>query len=91
MITDSDEVLRAERVNIEIKELPITLNASMEGNFSSNLPIVVIDTGDRDIPDEPKIKGSVTIIEPNESNRTNINLLPTYSGYMEIEDLYLFG
>lgn len=55
-------------------------------NFSSNLPIIVIDIGDKQIPDEPKIMGSIALFEPaNDSNRTSITDTPTYSGYIEIE------
>jgi len=84
-ITSTNGVSKVTRIYIESEELPITLNTVFQDGFSSNLPIVIIDTGNKEIPDEPKIKGSMTIIEPNESNRSHLGLLPSYSDYMEIE------
>jgi len=65
--------------------LPIPINGKELVGFDSNLPVMIIDMGDKEIPDEPKIKGSVTLFEPDETNRTRLSLVPTHSGYMEIE------
>lgn len=64
---------------------PITINGKELVNFNSNLPVMIIDMGDKEIPDEPKIKGSVTLFEPDKSNRTDLSLMPVHNGYMEIE------
>lgn len=88
-------------VNVSVANLPIMTNDGnqsdfgtnlptvIEGkelvDFNSNLPVMIIDMGDKEIPDEPKIKGSVTLFEPDETNRTRLSLVPTHSGYMEIE------
>ncbi len=73
-------------VNISIESVDVTLNDVIQNNFSSNLPLVVIDTGDKEIPDEPKIKGSMAIFEPDSTTgRSDLNSSPQYSGYMEIE------
>ncbi|MBT8343581.1 MAG: CotH kinase family protein, partial [Sulfurovum sp.] len=65
--------------------LPTMINGHELVNFNSNLPVMIIDMGDQEIPDEPKVKGSITLFEPDETNRTKLSLLPTHSGYMEIE------
>jgi len=64
---------------------PTVINGKELVDFNSNLPVMIIDMGDKEIPDEPKIKGSVTLFEPDETNRTRLSLVPTHSGYMEIE------
>lgn len=64
---------------------PTMINGKELVNFNSNLPVMIVDMGDKEIPDEPKIKGSVTLFEPDETNRTKLSSLPTHSGYMEIE------
>lgn len=84
-VTDENGISVGVHVNINIMQLPVTINDIVQTDFSSNLPIVIVDTGDREIPDEPKIKGSMTIIEPDNTNRSSLNLLPSHSGYMEIE------
>ncbi len=78
-------VFKTAQVYIEIVDIDITINDVIHKNFNSNLPIVIIDTGDQEILDDPKIKGGMTIIEPNDNNRSHIKIQPSYSGYMEIE------
>lgn len=78
-------VSKTTQVHIEITDIDITINDQIQKNFSSNLPIVIIDTGDQEILDDPKIKGGMTIIEPNDNNRSYMKIKPSYSGYMEIE------
>lgn len=85
IVTDENGTSIKVDVNISIRQLPITINDINQTNFSSNLPIVIVDTGDQEIPDEPKIEGTMTIIETDESNRSRLSLIPSYSGYMEIE------
>ncbi len=54
------------------------LNAQV--NFtSSNLPIIVINTNGKDIPDDPKITADMGIIDNGEGNRNN--LTDPYNGY----------
>lgn len=66
--------------------VPVRLNSNLLNDFSSNLPLVIIDTGDREIPDEPKIKGVMSIIEISaDDNRSRLSIPPAYTGYMEIE------
>jgi len=64
---------------------PIMIEGKELVNFSSNLPVMVIDIGDQEIPDEPKVPGTLTLFEPGENNRTDLGSLPTHVGYMEIE------
>ncbi|HEY9129890.1 MAG TPA: hypothetical protein VIN02_08640, partial [Sulfurovum sp.] len=47
--------------------LPTPINGKELADFNSNLPVMIIDMGDKEIPDEPKIKGSVTLFEPDET------------------------
>lgn len=84
-VTDENGTSVKVDVNVSITQLPVTINGTVQTDFSSNLPIVIVDTGDQEIPDEPKIKGSMTIIEPDDTNRSSLILFPNYSGYMEIE------
>jgi len=84
-VTDENGTSIKAKVTVTIQELPVMINDSVHTNFSSNLPIVIVDTGDQEIPDEPKIKGSMTIIEPDDTNRSSLILSPDYSGYIEIE------
>ena len=85
IVTDENGTSVKVDVNVSITQLPVTINGTVQTDFSSNLPIVIVDTGDQEIPDEPKIKGSTTIIEPDDTNRSSLILFPNYSGYMEIE------
>ena len=80
-----DTLLLTRDVTIQITPIDIKINELVQNDFSSNLPIVIIDTGDKEIPDEPKIKGSMSIIEPQSNDRSHLALKPVYSGYMEIE------
>ena len=84
-VTDENGNFVKAEVNIHIKQVSVTINGVVQPDFSSNLPIVIVDTGDQEIPDEPKIKGSMTIVEPDDTNRSSLMLSPNYSGYMEIE------
>jgi len=85
-IRDATNNTLGVEVNVSIENVDVTLNAVVENNFSSNLPLVIIDTGDKEIPDEPKIKGTMAIIEPDSSTgRSSLDLTPQYRGYMEIE------
>ena len=53
---------------------------------SSNLPIITIDTDDEDIPDEPKIFGSMGIIYDESGGINSINdPFNHYDGYVGIE------
>ncbi len=52
---------------------------------SSNLPIIVLDTGGRDIPDEPKVNVRMGVIN-NENGRNNIgDPFNEYDGFCGIE------
>ena len=100
-VSDNNGTSHNIKVNITTPHIPVMTNdgnqsdfgtnlpTMIEGkelvNFSSDLPVMIIDMGDKEIPDEPKIKGSVTLFEPDETNRTRLSLMPTHSGYMEIE------
>ncbi len=52
---------------------------------SSNLPILVIDTQDQFIPDEPKIVATIKIIDNGKGTRNHITDAPTYVGKIGIE------
>jgi len=53
---------------------------------SSNLPIIVIDTNNKTIPDEPKITAYMGIINNGEGNRNNLSdLYNEYDGFIGIE------
>jgi len=87
-VTDNEGTEIQTRVNVHMEPMKVVLtdNGTFDRNFSSNLPIVIIDTGDEKIPDEPKIKGSMTVIgTDNVSGRSSLDVVPDYSGYMEIE------
>ncbi len=84
-VTYEDGETQLIQVHVQIKQILMTLNDIVDASYSSNLPIVILDTGDKEILDEPKIKGTMTIIETDDTNRSNLTLSPSYSGYMEIE------
>jgi len=87
-VTDENNASITTRVNIHMEPMKVimTENGDYNLDFNSNLPIVIIDTGDKNIPSEPKIKGSMTVIGTNNiANRSSLSVLPDYSGYMEIE------
>lgn len=52
---------------------------------SSNLPILIIDTQDQFIPDEPKIVATIKIIDNGTSKRNKITDAPAYAGKIGIE------
>ena len=63
-------------------------SASSEGKegLTSNLPIVIINTNSVEIPDEPKITGSMGIIDNGPGNMNNQYDPPNdYDGYIGIE------
>lgn len=73
-------------VQLSIGAIPVTINGTEENNFSSNLPLVIVDTGDQSIPDEPKIKGGMAVIEPDPTTgRTSPHMSAQYSGHIAIE------
>ncbi|RLA08270.1 MAG: hypothetical protein DRQ51_03095 [Gammaproteobacteria bacterium] len=75
-----------QQVNVVIKPIKVTLSGALQIGFSSNLPLVVIDTDGGLIQVDPKIKGIITIIPPTSSGRANFTTtVPEYSGYMEID------
>ncbi len=60
-------------------------NAQNLYNFSTDLPLIIIDTDGRSIPDEPKITARMKIIN-NSSGINRINDQPTdYDGFIGIE------
>jgi len=63
---------------------PITVGGIKQKNFSSNLPLVIIDTYNNKIKDEPAIKGRMFIISPNKTHRASLNVAPSYAGYIQI-------
>lgn len=53
---------------------------------SSDLPIIIINTGGQGIPDDPKIRATMSVIDNGPGNRNNINdPYNNYNGYMDIE------
>ncbi len=84
-VMKGNTVLLERDVNIQIHPLEVKINEVVQNSFSSGLPIVIIDTGDKTIPDEPKIKGSMVIIEPDHTGRAHLGVKPDYGGYIEIE------
>ena len=52
---------------------------------SSNLPILIIDTDGRSIPDEPKIVVDLKIIDNGPGKRNNLTDAPTFSSKIGIE------
>lgn len=56
-------------------------------NFTgSDLPIILIDTDDQIIPDEPKIMATMKVINNRNGNRNNLNDIPAeYDGRIGIE------
>lgn len=54
--------------------------------FSSNLPIVVINTNGQGIPDDPKIRATMGVIDNGTGNRNTItDPFNNYNGYIDIE------
>ncbi len=100
-VTGSDGSSKNIEVKLTNMQLPVMTNDGtiedfnssspdiMEGkelaNFSSNLPVMIIDIGDREIPDDPKVMGTLTLFEPGSDSRTYITSTPTHVGFMEIE------
>lgn len=84
-VTDINNRSYVATVSIKIIATKIELNNVELHNFSSNLPIVIIDTL-KNIPDDPKIKGLLTIIPINPlTGKSSLNDQPEYAGFMEIE------
>lgn len=52
---------------------------------SSNLPILIIDTQDQFIPDEPKIVSTIKIIDNGKGKRNSLTDSPAYAGKIGIE------
>jgi len=52
------------------EQLPAYPDPEIEvsSEFSSNLPLMIVDTNGRDIPDEPKIPGQMKIVDNNEDD-----------------------
>lgn len=67
--------------------LSISTSATAQVDFaSSNLPIILIDTGGEAIPDEPKIPGRMAIIDNGPGVRNDPSDAPTdYDGFIGIE------
>jgi len=82
IITLLSQILLATPVSLKD---PVTVGGVKQKNFSSNLPIVIIDTYDNKIRDEPAIKGRMFIIEPNKKHRASLKIAPSYAGYIYIE------
>ncbi|MBT3243274.1 MAG: hypothetical protein HN352_08990 [Bacteroidetes bacterium] len=58
----------------------------MESHYSSNLPLIVIDTYGDEIPDEPKISGWMTVTNNQNGQLNSIFDLPNeYKGHIAIE------
>lgn len=72
-------------IKVVLTPAPVRLNGVEQPDFSSNLPLLILDTNNRAIPDDPKIKGVLTIIPAGESGRSSLRKIPEYSDYMEIE------
>ena len=87
-VTDVNGNSVTKRINANIELLPVIMNVenhTITHSFSSNLPIVVVDTGGITIPDDPKVKGSMSIIMPTDNGHSHIGLPTSYAGHIEIE------
>ena len=66
--------------------LALAASADAQTFTSSNLPIVLIDTGGADIPDEPKIPALMAIVDNGPGVRNAVTDPPTgYDGHIGIE------
>ena len=64
----------------------ISSNLTAQTLISSNLPIITVDTKGRHIPDEPKILGTMAIIDNGPEQRNNVRDTPNdYNGNIGIE------
>ncbi len=70
-----------------LAEVPFPLKAETPGGLtSSNLPIIIIDTGGKNIPDLVRIRASMKIIYNGQGKRNAITDAPNnYSGLIDIE------
>lgn len=83
--TDTSPETETSIVNINLTPAPVMLNGAELANFSSNLPLLILDTNSNTIPDEPKIKGVLTVIPPGDTGRSTLLGTPEYSDFMEVE------
>ncbi len=65
----------------------ILINLSLRAQVftSSNLPIVLIDTDGQEIPDEPKIRAGMKIIDNGPGERNHLTDTPVFDGFIGIE------
>jgi hypothetical protein len=65
---------------------PLFLKKNKLKNFSSNLPLVVIDIMENDrVHGSYKITAKMQLIEPDESNRSRLSLTPSHEGLITIK------
>jgi hypothetical protein len=65
----------------------ILINLSLRAQVftSSNLPIVLIDTDGQEIPDDPKIRADMKIIDNGPGERNYLTDTPVFDGFIGIE------
>jgi len=61
------------------------IDGIIKDEFSSNLPIIVINTDSKVIHDKSKTRGSMAIFGLNKNGRSSISKKPTYNGNIEIK------
>ncbi|MDQ7083714.1 MAG: CotH kinase family protein [Sulfurovum sp.] len=65
---------------------PVLIKKVVQENFSSNLPLVIIDIMKEDrIHGSYKIDAKMKIIEPSEGNRSTMDSQPSYEGLISIK------
>jgi len=66
-------------------QAPIFINDELQKNFSSNLPLFVIDGNNSRIHHSVPSIFKVSIIEPNENNESRLDMPPSYQGNVRIQ------
>lgn len=68
----------------KVIQAPIWIMGDKQVNFTSNLPLVIIDTNNSYIKVKTPMVAKMSIIEPDENNQTKLDMPTSYNGYISI-------
>ncbi len=71
-----DTIENRDRINVELTNSTptvdeVSIDSNVAANLTTNLPIILINTNGVEIPDEPKIYGTMGIIDNGLGNMNN--------------------
>lgn len=77
--------LKPQPKTTHVTQAPIWIRGEIQKNFSSNLPLIIIDGNNSRIRHSVARVVKMSIIEPNETNQSRLEMPTSYHGHVRIQ------